>query len=172
MRCSRHRYVLACDLQTGNRTVPVQTSNSRVNTLLVLLSSNQFNLENQAEYMTESKLRPPSYFMDVWDISARTRNVCMCVYACVCLRNWYINCLNFRIVVIEPYERERFKSIQPGVEKTRENLQTFHLSTPCFRSAHFSDLHFSDIKTSNMVRKCSGVLALDSRPVSQVKSSF
>jgi len=89
MRCSRHRYVLACDLQTGNRTVPAQTSNSRVNTLLVLLSSNQFNLENQAEYMTESKLRPPSYFMDVWDISARTRNVCMCVYACVCLRNWF-----------------------------------------------------------------------------------
>ena len=127
MRCSRHRYVLAWDLQTDNRTVPAQTSNSRVNTLLVHLSSKQSNFENQSEYIGESKLRPPSYFMDVWGISARTRNVCVCVCVFTKLVSC-INCLNFRIVVIEPYERERFKSIQPGVEKTREDLQTFHIS--------------------------------------------
>jgi len=78
-------------------------------------------------------------------ISARV--LAMCVYVCVrvCVFTELvsrINCLNFRIVVIELHERERFKSIQPGVEKTRENLQNFYLSTPCFRSAHFSDLFF------------------------------
>ena len=82
MRCSRHRYVFAWDLQTDNRTVLAQTSNSRVNTLLVHLSSYQSNFENQSEYINESKLRPPSYFMHVWDISVRTRDVCtrVCVY--------------------------------------------------------------------------------------------
>ena len=85
MRCSRHRNVLAWDLQTDNRTVPAQTSNSRVNTVLFHLSSNQSNFENQPEYIGESKLRPPSYFMDVWDISKRTRDVfvCVCTHVCV-----------------------------------------------------------------------------------------
>ena len=85
MRCSRQRYFLAWDLQTDNRTVPALTSNSPVDTLLVHLSSNQFNFENQSEYIGESKLRPPSYLLDVWDISARTRNVCVYVCTRVCV---------------------------------------------------------------------------------------